>query len=291
MARSRPRWQPAGLQVCGRRRSTALRGRVLSAAPSADCPWAMRSGGSGDGRVRSARCVRSLRCGWPVAVRRGGAGAGGRLSWPARLRPGASCAATLADRCRADGVDRRGRIGSRRAGASLPALAATRDGRTRTGGRRALARCSGTFSPQRRTAGSATSTNPRRSAWPALGPYAQVGERGQGTVEWVGPAGLVSRCWRGWLPWVRVPGAALARAVASRMLCAASLADGCGDEPVLIAAYGTRSRRAGAAAHADARLRAGVAGGAGRLPPLPQHRLRRRLGATGSCTAPTRGCR
>jgi hypothetical protein len=38
---------------------------------------------------------------------------------------------------------------------------------------------------------------------------------------------------------VRVPGAGLARVVASRILCAAALADGCGDEPVLIAAYGT----------------------------------------------------
>jgi hypothetical protein len=38
---------------------------------------------------------------------------------------------------------------------------------------------------------------------------------------------------------VRVPGAALARAVASRILCAAAFADGCGDEPTLIAAYGT----------------------------------------------------
>jgi hypothetical protein len=38
---------------------------------------------------------------------------------------------------------------------------------------------------------------------------------------------------------VRVPGVDLARLVASRILCAASLADGCGDEPVLIAAYGT----------------------------------------------------
>jgi hypothetical protein len=37
----------------------------------------------------------------------------------------------------------------------------------------------------------------------------------------------------------RVPGAELARAVASRMLCAAALADRCGDEPTLIAAYGT----------------------------------------------------
>jgi hypothetical protein len=38
---------------------------------------------------------------------------------------------------------------------------------------------------------------------------------------------------------VRVPGTKLARSVASRILCAASLADGCGDEPMLIAAYGT----------------------------------------------------
>ncbi|HWB70493.1 MAG TPA: hypothetical protein VG518_11005 [Solirubrobacterales bacterium] len=38
---------------------------------------------------------------------------------------------------------------------------------------------------------------------------------------------------------VRVPGAALAQAIASRLLCAASFADGCGDEPALIAAYGS----------------------------------------------------
>jgi hypothetical protein len=37
---------------------------------------------------------------------------------------------------------------------------------------------------------------------------------------------------------VRVPGAELARAVASRILCAAALAERCGDEPALIAAYG-----------------------------------------------------
>jgi hypothetical protein len=42
---------------------------------------------------------------------------------------------------------------------------------------------------------------------------------------------------------VRVPGASLARAVADRILCAASLADGCGDEPTLIAAYGTEVGR------------------------------------------------
>jgi len=38
---------------------------------------------------------------------------------------------------------------------------------------------------------------------------------------------------------VRVPGTALAQAVASRLLCAAALADSCDDEPRLIAAYGT----------------------------------------------------
>ncbi|HVY96369.1 MAG TPA: hypothetical protein VHA54_05345 [Solirubrobacterales bacterium] len=38
---------------------------------------------------------------------------------------------------------------------------------------------------------------------------------------------------------VRVPGTGLAREVASRILCAAALADGCGDEPLLIASYGT----------------------------------------------------
>jgi hypothetical protein len=37
---------------------------------------------------------------------------------------------------------------------------------------------------------------------------------------------------------VRLPGAGLARAVASRVLCAVSMADGCGDEPTLIATYG-----------------------------------------------------
>jgi len=38
---------------------------------------------------------------------------------------------------------------------------------------------------------------------------------------------------------VRVPGAAVARSIASRLLCAAALADSCGDESALIAEYGT----------------------------------------------------
>lgn len=37
---------------------------------------------------------------------------------------------------------------------------------------------------------------------------------------------------------LRLPGTELARAVASRILCAAAMADGCGDEPTLIATYG-----------------------------------------------------
>ncbi|MGV1049573.1 MAG: hypothetical protein ACOYD4_13750 [Solirubrobacterales bacterium] len=65
-------------------------------------------------------------------------------------------------------------------------------------------------------------------------------ERGQGTVEWVGTLCCVSLLMLGLVAvGVRVPGADLARSIASRVLCAASLADGCGDEPVLIAAYGT----------------------------------------------------
>jgi hypothetical protein len=65
-------------------------------------------------------------------------------------------------------------------------------------------------------------------------------QRGQGTVEWVGTLLVVALLLVGLVAvGVRVPGASLARAVASRILCAASLADGCGDEPALIAAYGT----------------------------------------------------
>jgi hypothetical protein len=68
----------------------------------------------------------------------------------------------------------------------------------------------------------------------------RVGERGQATVEWVGLTLLVALLLVGVLSLgVRVPGLDLARLVGSRILCAASLADGCGDEPLLIAIYGT----------------------------------------------------
>lgn len=65
-------------------------------------------------------------------------------------------------------------------------------------------------------------------------------ERGQGTVEWIGLLLLLSMGMLGLaVAGARVPGAPLARAVADRLLCAAALADGCGDEPTLIAAYGS----------------------------------------------------
>ncbi|HEU4739680.1 MAG TPA: hypothetical protein VFS54_11470 [Solirubrobacterales bacterium] len=65
-------------------------------------------------------------------------------------------------------------------------------------------------------------------------------ERGQGTVEWVGLTLLLLLLMLAAVAaGVRVPGATLARALADRLLCAASLASGCGDEPELIAAYGT----------------------------------------------------
>ena len=72
----------------------------------------------------------------------------------------------------------------------------------------------------------------------------QRGERGQGTVEWVGVVCLVSVLLGGLLAvGVRVPGVALAEAIASRVLCAAALADRCGDEPGLIAEYGSEVGR------------------------------------------------
>jgi hypothetical protein len=65
-------------------------------------------------------------------------------------------------------------------------------------------------------------------------------ERGQGTVEWIGTLLVVSLAMLVLVAaGVRVPGASLAQAVADRILCAASLADECGEEPALIAAYGS----------------------------------------------------
>ena len=74
---------------------------------------------------------------------------------------------------------------------------------------------------------------------PGPGTSEREGERGQGTVEWVGLVALVALTLAGLVAvGVRVPGSALASAIASRILCAAALADHCGDEPRLIAAYG-----------------------------------------------------
>jgi hypothetical protein len=66
-------------------------------------------------------------------------------------------------------------------------------------------------------------------------------EQGQSTVEWVGLLLLIALLLAGLVAaGVRIPGTALARTIASRILCAASLADSCGGgEPALIAAYGT----------------------------------------------------
>lgn len=65
-------------------------------------------------------------------------------------------------------------------------------------------------------------------------------ERGQSTVEWVGLLLVVALLLSALsVAGVCAQGALLARAIASQVLCAAALADRCGDEPVLIAAYGT----------------------------------------------------
>ena len=66
------------------------------------------------------------------------------------------------------------------------------------------------------------------------------GERGQATTEWVALLGVLALLFTGMLALgMRVPGAALAHSIASRILCAAAFADHCGDEPLLIAAYGS----------------------------------------------------
>ena len=65
-------------------------------------------------------------------------------------------------------------------------------------------------------------------------------ERGQGTVEWIGLVLLLSVAMLALVAaGVRVPGVPLARALADRILCAAALAERCGDESTLIASYGT----------------------------------------------------
>jgi hypothetical protein len=66
------------------------------------------------------------------------------------------------------------------------------------------------------------------------------GERGQSTVEWVAVLAVVALLMAALVAaGARVPGVALARAVASRILCAAAFAERCGDESALIAAYGS----------------------------------------------------
>jgi len=59
-------------------------------------------------------------------------------------------------------------------------------------------------------------------------------------LEWVGVLCVVGLLMAGLVAaGVRVPGTGLARAVVSRFLCAAALAERCGDEPGLIAEYGS----------------------------------------------------
>ena len=65
-------------------------------------------------------------------------------------------------------------------------------------------------------------------------------ERGQSTIEWVGLVSLVCLLLGGLAAaGVRAPGTALADSVFEKILCGVSMADSCGDEPHLIAAYGT----------------------------------------------------
>jgi hypothetical protein len=70
------------------------------------------------------------------------------------------------------------------------------------------------------------------------------GERGQATVEWVGLLLVVSLLLAALVATgIRVPGASLARAIASKVICAVAQAEHCGDEPTLIASYGSEVGR------------------------------------------------
>ena len=102
-------------------------------------------------------------------------------------------------------------------------------------------------------------------------------ERGQGTVEWVGLLLLTSLVFLSLIAaGVRFPGLSVAQAVASRILCAAAIADSCGDETDPDRRLRQRGRRDRQGGHAVARVRARLARAAGRLPTLPGHELRRR---------------
>ena len=63
---------------------------------------------------------------------------------------------------------------------------------------------------------------------------------GQGTVEWIALIGLISIVLGtlGTAVGMRVPGLALGRAVAERMVCAARLSHGCRSDPELVGPYG-----------------------------------------------------
>ena len=68
-------------------------------------------------------------------------------------------------------------------------------------------------------------------------------ERGQTTVEWVGLVVLVGVLLAAVVAATsgRVPGAALARAIASKFVCALDLGDTCATESDLVAAYGAET--------------------------------------------------
>lgn len=69
-------------------------------------------------------------------------------------------------------------------------------------------------------------------------------QRGQSTVEWVGLVALVCFALVAMLAaGLRLPGLALGRSIAERLICAASVGEGCAEEPDLRAAYGEEVAR------------------------------------------------
>ena len=126
-----------------------------------------------------------------------------------------------------------------------------------------------------------------------LSRHVRRAERGQATVEWVGL--LLRRLAAAGRRWSRsgcgCRASALARAIASRILCAAALADGCGDEPALIAAYGTEVGKLVRRHMPTLAFEEGSRAVPVDFRRCREHRLRRRRRARAWSTAPTPACR
>src|SRR5215211_4919990 len=85
-----------------------------------------------------------------------------------------------------------------------------------------------------------TFVTPPVTPWNLASPLCAGRKSGQGTVEWIALIALVSMA-LGALAWavgLRIPGTALANAIAERIVCAVRLSHGCRSDPELVGPYG-----------------------------------------------------